>query len=68
MNVQYKIGIKVCLNYDTVHSANSRHCHLKMSMCYIQPIMERNGNNYRMITVNSRYHMGFLFFWLSSLK
>ena len=49
------------LKYDIVHCANSRYYHLKIRMCSTQSITERNGNNYRMITVNFRYHMGFYF-------
>lgn len=53
--------IKICLNYSTVHGASSRYYHLKMSMCGTQSVRERNGNNYRMIIVNSRCHVGVLF-------
>lgn len=54
--------IKICLNYGTVHGASSRYYHLKMSMYCTQSVTERDGNNYRMITVNSRCHVGVLFF------
>lgn len=62
-NVQYKMEIKIHLNYDRAPSISLGTIFREWARCRTEFLTERHGDNYTVVIVNSRCRMGSFFFF-----